>query len=407
MEYEFKKVVAREYSDPNRVAYVYYGSQSDGMFFQWPAIQWCPNDGFEPRYRPWYVATGTGPKDVVIILDRSGSMNTETNTPGETRWIAAKSAVEKLLLTFNDYDYVAIVAFSGSEPDVSRNDDYDPYLQKMNKDGKDIITDDFIASLLPGGGTRFDYAFDAAFEVLDESREASPAASSTCSPMFLFMTDGLDESVIDILDHISDLQPATRIPIYTYLFGVDPTKNDGKDDFKKQLPKKIACQNGGVAYTILGDSNLADIMADYYKYWANGIEYTDDFKGKMRWINYEDATLGADLLAGCAPIYDPLKLADGEIDFMGVVCIDLNLIISLDDLKDRGQEWFTFKNNIDDETSECMIINYNEKQLQDLRGPNRCMECDLGKDICDIMEDEESGATGYFVVLTALIYSVM
>ena len=36
----------------------------------------CPNgkNNYDPRVRPWYVAASTGPKDVVLILDTSGSM---------------------------------------------------------------------------------------------------------------------------------------------------------------------------------------------------------------------------------------------------------------------------------------------------------------------------------------------
>ncbi len=36
----------------------------------------CPNgkNNYDPRIRPWYVAASTGPKDVVLILDTSGSM---------------------------------------------------------------------------------------------------------------------------------------------------------------------------------------------------------------------------------------------------------------------------------------------------------------------------------------------
>ena len=37
----------------------------------------CPYGEFtyDPRVRPWYVGASSGPKDVIIVLDTSGSMN--------------------------------------------------------------------------------------------------------------------------------------------------------------------------------------------------------------------------------------------------------------------------------------------------------------------------------------------
>ena len=36
----------------------------------------CPNgvNNYDPRVRPWYVAASSGPKDVILVLDVSGSM---------------------------------------------------------------------------------------------------------------------------------------------------------------------------------------------------------------------------------------------------------------------------------------------------------------------------------------------
>ena len=36
----------------------------------------CPNgrNDYDPRVRPWYIAASSGPKDVILVLDTSGSM---------------------------------------------------------------------------------------------------------------------------------------------------------------------------------------------------------------------------------------------------------------------------------------------------------------------------------------------
>jgi Mg-chelatase subunit ChlD len=42
---------------------------------------------FDPRVRPWYVAATSGPKDVIIVIDKSGSMD------AHSRWRLTKEAV--------------------------------------------------------------------------------------------------------------------------------------------------------------------------------------------------------------------------------------------------------------------------------------------------------------------------
>ena len=41
----------------------------------WGGMGWDRFDADDPRIRPWYVAASSGPKDVVIVLDVSGSMS--------------------------------------------------------------------------------------------------------------------------------------------------------------------------------------------------------------------------------------------------------------------------------------------------------------------------------------------
>lgn len=57
--------------------FYHYGAD-DGVFRIYPGNpKSCPNDGvsdYDPRLRPWYVAASSGPKDLVLLIDTSGSM---------------------------------------------------------------------------------------------------------------------------------------------------------------------------------------------------------------------------------------------------------------------------------------------------------------------------------------------
>lgn len=91
-----------------------------GVHVSWPARDWGadpdPNRNgcrvnigncqkYEPRFRNWYVVASAGPKNVILILDISGSM-VEKNRLSIMKE-AAKSVLETL--TFADYFSVIIV----------------------------------------------------------------------------------------------------------------------------------------------------------------------------------------------------------------------------------------------------------------------------------------------------------
>ena len=63
-------------------------------------------DDYDPRRRPWYVAASSGPKDVVIIMDISASMDDEGRLP------LAQDAVASVLSTMNEHTYTNMVLFS-------------------------------------------------------------------------------------------------------------------------------------------------------------------------------------------------------------------------------------------------------------------------------------------------------
>jgi hypothetical protein len=101
----FSRIAALEYTaSADRIAYQYFGSQDVGMYTGWPAVEWC-SSSYDPRFRPWYASAASGPKDVVIVIDMSGSMGTGKRVE------MAKEATKKVLDTLSWIDYVSIVSF--------------------------------------------------------------------------------------------------------------------------------------------------------------------------------------------------------------------------------------------------------------------------------------------------------
>jgi hypothetical protein len=57
---------------------MFFGSH-DGMFRIYPGRQAEHCGVFDPRVRPWYIAASSGPKNIILILDVSGTMGHQNN----------------------------------------------------------------------------------------------------------------------------------------------------------------------------------------------------------------------------------------------------------------------------------------------------------------------------------------
>uniref|UniRef100_A0AAQ6AEW7 VWFA domain-containing protein n=1 Tax=Amphiprion ocellaris TaxID=80972 RepID=A0AAQ6AEW7_AMPOC len=93
--------------DPTLI-WQYFGS-AKGFFRQYPGVKWHPDEhgviGFDCRNRKWYIQAATSPKDVVILVDVSGSMK-------GLRLTIARQTVSSILDTLGDDDFFNIIAYN-------------------------------------------------------------------------------------------------------------------------------------------------------------------------------------------------------------------------------------------------------------------------------------------------------
>jgi Mg-chelatase subunit ChlD len=87
----------------------------DGTFRIFPGRHNCSD--YDPTERPWYVAASSGPKNIMLVLDTSGSMGTPTNLKLDLLKKAAKRVVNTLTVR----DRIGIVRFSDNATSISPN----------------------------------------------------------------------------------------------------------------------------------------------------------------------------------------------------------------------------------------------------------------------------------------------
>ena len=76
------------------------------MFRSYPAG--AKDGGYDPRLRPWYTIAANGPKDVVVVVDVSGSMSSNN------RMDLTKNALKALVESLAPTDRLGLVEFSSS-----------------------------------------------------------------------------------------------------------------------------------------------------------------------------------------------------------------------------------------------------------------------------------------------------
>ncbi|XP_032360672.1 voltage-dependent calcium channel subunit alpha-2/delta-4 isoform X2 [Etheostoma spectabile] len=229
--------------DPT-LTWQYFGSAA-GFFRLYPGIQWIPDENgvvtFDCRNRNWYIQAATSPKDVVIVVDVSGSMK-------GLRLTIAKHTINTILDTLGENDFVNIIAYS----------DYVRYVEPCFKGTlvqADLDNREHFKLLVEGlhvkGEGKVKKAMKESFKILNEA--AALGQGSLCNQAIMLITDGAMEDFQDVFEEFN--WPERRVRVFTYLIGREVT-------FAENV-KWIACNNKGY-YTHV--STLADVQENVMEY---------------------------------------------------------------------------------------------------------------------------------------------
>eukprot|EP00761_Pharyngomonas_kirbyi_P010550 gb/GECH01010570.1/.p1 GENE.gb/GECH01010570.1/~~gb/GECH01010570.1/.p1 ORF type:complete len:1003 (+),score=253.65 gb/GECH01010570.1/:1-3009(+) len=273
-----------------KTTWQYFGS-SEGFFHQYPGARWSKNDQgefeqFDPRFRAWYVGASSGPKDVILLIDISGSMGQNN------RINVAKEAALTVLNTLTTKDFVNVILFNG---DAVVSQCFPSEIVRATPENLKKLKA-FINETPHSGGTNFQAPFEKAFQMFQGSY--SNGIGSQCESAILFMTDGQANDPTNIINQYqtNDL----NVKIFSYALGADADQD---------IPRKVACDNQGIFFSIQDNASLRTQMGEYYRYFALGI----NTESTLWTAPYFDVNGLGLILTVALPVYDkrvsPPKLA--------------------------------------------------------------------------------------------------
>ncbi|CAM9915913.1 unnamed protein product [Ectocarpus sp. 12 AP-2014] len=327
--------------------FTYFGSWT-GVMRIFPGANYGSECGdYDPRIRPWYVAASSGPKDVVIVVDISGSM------VENGRFGLASEAVASVLGTMNEHTFVNIVLFEGEAQVLTS----DSLLIAASDENKEMLLDLF-DGVGPDGSTNFEEAMITTFNLLDESRALGDVASSSCSTAILLLTDGEiteglgvnDPSEISAL--VETLNADIGAEIFTFALGPDA---DG------DTLKTIACGSGGIYQAVPDGGSLSTAMSFYYRYYAIGLGGNTNYTAYSSIYEFSDGTGGGLGFTVASPAYDQ---AFDPPAFLGVSGVDFTLQSFLD----LGFSQGAIEDAVFLGGRDCPVFNLTSCELQQFRG---------------------------------------
>uniref|UniRef100_A0A8C9VHR3 Calcium channel, voltage dependent, alpha2/delta subunit 3 n=1 Tax=Scleropages formosus TaxID=113540 RepID=A0A8C9VHR3_SCLFO len=211
--------------DPS-LGWQYFGS-AKGFFRQYPGVKWHPDENglidFDCRNRKWYIQAAASPKDVVVLVDVSGSMKGLHLT-------MARHTVSSILDTLGDDDFFNILTYNHEihyvEPCLNGT------LVQAHKTNKDVMN---------------------AVNVSLHFQFHQSGRGTCCTQAVMLVTDGATETYDTVFEKFN--WPQRKVRVFPYLIGREAAFADNL--------KRMACANKGYFTQI---STLADVQENVMKY---------------------------------------------------------------------------------------------------------------------------------------------
>uniref|UniRef100_A0A8C8RT64 Calcium voltage-gated channel auxiliary subunit alpha2delta 2 n=1 Tax=Pelusios castaneus TaxID=367368 RepID=A0A8C8RT64_9SAUR len=258
-----------------------FGSAT-GVTRYYPATPWrAPNkiDLYDVRRRPWYIQGASSPKDMVIIVDVSGSVS------GLTLKLM-KTSVCEMLDTLSDDDYVNVASFNEKAKPVSCF----KHLVQANIRNKKVFKED-VQEMVAKGTTDYKAGFEYAFDQLQNSN----ITRANCNKMIMMFTDGGEDRVQDVFEKYN--WPNKTVRVFTF--------SVGQHNYDVTPLQWMACANKGYYFEIPSIGAIRINTQEYLDVLGRPMVLAGNKAKQVQWTNvYQDA-LGLGLVVtGTLPVFN-------------------------------------------------------------------------------------------------------
>ncbi|XP_063677318.1 uncharacterized protein LOC134813454 [Bolinopsis microptera] len=228
-------------------------------------------DYYDPRERHWYIEAISPPKDVLFLVDFSGSMD------GIAQSIA-KNLVKVLFNHLPSYDFLNIIAVN-KDPFMP-SDCFNSTLEKGTKEIKDNLKQS-LDKVQIYGRANFTAAIDLAFKVLKRSEKAGK--TNGCSRTLVVIGDGdVGSQIREVFDDRNKEFSATGNPVKVIVFRTTTTME--RNDLYKVEEQSIiefACGNGGEYVKLSDNTDIYSAVRNFTDFFLPESVHYDELNGNQ------------------------------------------------------------------------------------------------------------------------------
>ncbi|XP_075455691.1 voltage-dependent calcium channel subunit alpha-2/delta-1 isoform X4 [Ascaphus truei] len=284
-----------------------FGSAT-GLARYYPASPWVDKsrtlnkiDLYDVRRRPWYIQGAASPKDMLILVDVSGSVS------GLTLKLI-RTSVSEMLETLSDDDFVNVAAFNNNAHDVSCFN----HLVQANVRNKKVLKD-AVHNITAKGTTDYKTGFSFAFDQLLNNN----VSRANCNKIIMLFTDGGEERAQETFE-IYNKNKSVRV----FTFSV------GQHNYDKGPIQWMACQNKGYYYEIPSIGAIRINTQEYLDVLGRPMVLAGDKAKQVQWTNvYLDALELGLVITGTLPVFNLTTDHNGKTNqlILGVMGVDVSL----------------------------------------------------------------------------------